>query len=175
MILYIPIPMFRYFRNDVDKRKFMAMGIAAGISAAFGAPIGGSLFAYELSKPNTFWTFSLTWRVFFSCSICTFFLNIFKAIEEGEGILIQKAGIIKLVADQYNPVLGDLPASVIIGTLSGLLGFGFIFFNTQINVLRKKHLKTKLAKIVEPLFIILLTASFFFFYPLINNKNCTDI
>jgi H+/Cl- antiporter ClcA len=77
-IIYLPLPFMRYLRNDVDKRKFMAGGIAAGVSAAFGAPIGGTLFAYEISKPNTFWTFSLTWRVFFSSSISTFFLNIWK-------------------------------------------------------------------------------------------------
>ena len=80
LILYLPFNFLKYYRNDVDKRKFIATGLASGISAAFGAPIGGSLFAYELSKPNTFWSFSLTWRVFFSCSICTFFLNIFKNI-----------------------------------------------------------------------------------------------
>ena len=35
----------------------IAAGAACGISVAFGAPIGGALFAYEISKPNTFWTF----------------------------------------------------------------------------------------------------------------------
>jgi H+/Cl- antiporter ClcA len=79
-ITYLPFSMFKYFRNDTERRKFIAIGLASGVSAAFGAPIGGSLFAYELSKPNTFWSFSLTWRVFFACSISTFFLNIFKAI-----------------------------------------------------------------------------------------------
>jgi len=56
----------------------MAVGCAAGVSCAFGAPIGGSLFAYELSKPNTFWSFSLTWKVFFASTVATFFLSIFK-------------------------------------------------------------------------------------------------
>jgi H+/Cl- antiporter ClcA len=75
---YIPIGIFKYFRNDSEKRKLMAAGVAAGVSAAFGAPIGGALFAYELSKPNTFWSFSLTWKVFFSASISTFVLSILK-------------------------------------------------------------------------------------------------
>jgi H+/Cl- antiporter ClcA len=78
MIAYIPFPVFRYFRNDFEKRKLMSAGIAAGVSAAFGAPIGGSLFAYEISKPSTFWSFSLTWKVFFAASISTFILSILK-------------------------------------------------------------------------------------------------
>lgn len=75
---YIPFGMFKYFRNDTEKRKLMSAGIAAGVSAAFGAPIGGSLFAYEISKPNTFWSFSLTWKVFFASSMATFILSILK-------------------------------------------------------------------------------------------------
>lgn len=77
-IAYLPLRIFRFFRNDIEKRKLIAAGIAAGVSAAFGAPIGGSLFAYEISKPNTFWSFSLTWKVFFASSISTFVLTILK-------------------------------------------------------------------------------------------------
>jgi H+/Cl- antiporter ClcA len=77
LTVYLPIPFMKYFRNDFEKRKFIAIGAAAGVSAAFGAPIGGSLFAFEISKPNTFWSFSLTWKVFFASSISCFFLNIF--------------------------------------------------------------------------------------------------
>jgi H+/Cl- antiporter ClcA len=84
---YIPIPIARYFRNDFEKRKLMAAGIAAGVSAAFGAPIGGSLFAYELSKPNTFWSFSLTWKVFFASTISAFTLSIFKQLYEGKDVI----------------------------------------------------------------------------------------
>lgn len=73
---YIPLDCFKYFRNDFEKRKLLAVGTAAGVSAAFGAPIGGSLFAYEISKPNTFWSFSLTWKIFFASSISTFVLSI---------------------------------------------------------------------------------------------------
>ena len=78
MTAYLPFEMFKYFRNDFEKRKLMAAGIAAGVSAAFGAPIGGSLFAYEISKPSTFWSFSLTWKVFFASTISAFTLSLLK-------------------------------------------------------------------------------------------------
>lgn len=94
---YIPLPFARYFRNDFEKRKLMAVGIASGVSAAFGAPIGGSLFAYELSKPNTFWSFSLTWKVFFASTISAFFLSVFKQIYDGSlPIVVSNKEIIKL-------------------------------------------------------------------------------
>jgi H+/Cl- antiporter ClcA len=79
----LPLKCFRYFRNDFEKRKLLAVGTAAGVSAAFGAPIGGSLFAYEISKPNTFWSFSLTWKIFFASSMSTFVLSICKQLYEG--------------------------------------------------------------------------------------------
>lgn len=94
---YLPIKITKYFRNDFEKRKLMAVGTAAGVSAAFGAPIGGSLFAYELSKPNTFWTFSLTWKVFFASTISTFVLSLFKQLWDGHyPIVVSSSEIVKL-------------------------------------------------------------------------------
>lgn len=63
------------FRNEVDKREISCAGAAAGVSAAFGSPIGGSLFVYEISRPSSFWTFDLTWKIFFCSSVSTFVLN----------------------------------------------------------------------------------------------------
>ena len=82
--LYLPLPKFEFFRNDKNKRHLIAAGTSAGVSAAFGAPIGGALFAYEISKPNTFWKFSVVWKVFFSCAIAVFTLAMLNALLDGE-------------------------------------------------------------------------------------------
>lgn len=81
--LYLPIPGFELFRNDVSKRQLIAAGTSCGVSVAFGAPIGGTLFAYEISTPNTFWKFTVIWKTFFACALATFFLGLFEAIYSG--------------------------------------------------------------------------------------------
>ena len=69
IIIYLPGFGFEFLRNDEQKRVFIAAGASAGVSCAFGAPMGGALFAYEMSKPTTFWKFQMIWKIFVSCSI----------------------------------------------------------------------------------------------------------
>lgn len=54
------------------------------MSAAFGAPIGGTLFAYEMSKPTVFWTFEMVWRTFTCCSISVVVLAILQTLASGD-------------------------------------------------------------------------------------------
>jgi len=94
-VAYLPLPCLEYFRNDVNRRELAAAGAAAGVSAAFGSPIGGSLFAYEISRPSTFWSFGLMWKTFFCSSISTFVLNILSSIRLHKDVFIVNAGLIK--------------------------------------------------------------------------------
>ena len=74
LLLYLPG--YELFRNDETKRVFIAAGASAGVAVAFGSPIGGALFCYELSKPNTFWKFMMIWKVFLSCAFATFSMGL---------------------------------------------------------------------------------------------------
>jgi H+/Cl- antiporter ClcA len=70
--LYLPIGINIPFRNDRDKRAIIAAGAGVGVSVGFGAPIGGVLFAYEICKANSFWTFTLAWKTFLATSLANF-------------------------------------------------------------------------------------------------------
>lgn len=83
LIVYIPWPDTRFLQNDEKKRVFIAAGSSAGVAVAFGAPIGGALFVYELSTPNTFWKFHMIWKVFFCCCCSCFTMAMFQGILEG--------------------------------------------------------------------------------------------
>ena len=51
------------------RRNFTTAGVAAGVAAAFNAPIGGILFAIE--DISSFWSKKLSWQTFFCCVIST--------------------------------------------------------------------------------------------------------
>lgn len=141
MVCQLPIKGFFTLRNDVIKRQMIAAGASCGVSCAFGAPIGGALFSYEISKPNTFWTFSMLWRVFASCSIATFLLGAMMSLQAGEKFSITDTGALKFgsLSDKESTLL-DLPAAIVIGVVCGLLGSLFIYVNISLGIMRKKYI-----------------------------------
>ena len=59
------------------RRNFISAGAAAGVASAFGAPVGGLLFAME--EVSSFWSMKLSWQVFFCCMISTFTTDLFNS------------------------------------------------------------------------------------------------
>ena len=138
-VAYLPLPKFNYLRNDWTKRELIAAGVSAGVSTAFGAPVGGALFAYEMSKPNTFWRFGVLWKSFFSCSLAVLILSMVrKLMTSGSANDVSAVHELKFQATFVeSPTLSTIPCAIILGIICGLLGAFFIFVNTNLNKKRK--------------------------------------
>lgn len=55
------------------RRNFISAGAGAGISSAFGSPVGGLLFAME--EVSSFWNMKLGWQTFF-CTMTSAFTTV---------------------------------------------------------------------------------------------------
>ena len=151
----------RDFRNDADSREFVSCGAAAGVSAAFGAPIGGILFSLE--EASSFWSARLTWRAFWASCVSTFTLNLFLTgylsgwKEFGN---FNVPGLITFnVSDSAGYEIWQLPAFVILGLIGGLLGSLFSALNVRLTRWRRVNVpKTSPKKrLVEVMSAVVLT------------------
>jgi chloride channel 7 len=154
----------------------IAAGGAAGVAAAFGAPIGGALFTYEISKPNTFWTFSMLWRVFFGTALAVFTLSLITSLDLHAPLGLSDTAILKFgtLSAQASSFL-DLPAAIAIGLFCGLLGTSFVWTSSTLGMYRKKYINTNFKKISEAIFFGLLTASCFYGGVYLRRDSCIPI
>ena len=167
IIAYLPIPYFLALRNDKNKRHLIAAGTSAGVAAAFGAPVGGALFTFELSKPANFWTFTVTWKVFMSCATSVFSLAIchdlmmYGEVKSVSASALAFHGSAELTA----ATVTTLPFCLLNGIICGVLGALFVKINCAICVWRKKFITKKWIKPLEAVIFVLLTVTIFFWLP----------
>ena len=170
--------LLKRFRNDHDKRDFVSAGAAAGVAAAFGAPIGGVLFALE--EAATHWSQSLTWRTFF-CALCsTATLNLCLSAIAQDGAIpghLSHPGLITFGSfldcqshEWYN--MYELGAFVVIGAASGVIGATFNELNRRLTLWRQAHLRSTRLRLLEAALVASLTAALAITLPLAV-RSCT--
>ncbi|OAD54955.1 H(+)/Cl(-) exchange transporter 7 [Eufriesea mexicana] len=140
------------------KRDFVSGGAASGVSAAFGAPIGGVLFSIE--EGASFFNQSLTWRTFFASMITTFTLNIILSTYHGRPGDLSYPGLLNL--GKFETILYqvyEIPLFMLMGAIGGLLGACWNYLNYKITCFRLKYIKKKWLKVIEVLIVAALSAT----------------
>ncbi|KAH6779281.1 Voltage-gated chloride channel family protein [Perilla frutescens var. hirtella] len=125
----------RFFKNDRDRRDLVTCGSAAGIAAAFRAPVGGVLFALE--EMASWWRGALLWRAFFTTAVVAIVLRaLIDVCMRGECGLFGKGGLIMYDVTSVNISyhLWDVPPVLLLALVGGILGSIY-------NYLLKKVLK----------------------------------
>ncbi|XP_064608888.1 H(+)/Cl(-) exchange transporter 7-like [Liolophura sinensis] len=143
---------FEFLRTDTEKRDFVAGGAAAGVAAAFGAPVGGVLFSLE--EGASFWNQALVWRIFFASMISTFTLNVVQSYVKSHPMELSSPGLInfgKFEATTYSGF--EIPIFLGMGIIGGLLGALFNHINYKLSIYRKKYIYRKWTQVIEAMIV----------------------
>lgn len=153
--------MFQYFREDHEKRDFVSGGAAAGVSAAFGAPVGGVLFSLE--EGASFWNQSLTWRMFFSSMVSTFTLNVLLSIYNGTPMDLSNPGLINFGSFEGQTYASyEIPLFCVMAIVGGLLGTLFNAINHRLCIFRMRYVRKNWLRVVEAMIVSVMSATFAF-------------
>ncbi|XP_031396611.1 chloride channel protein CLC-d isoform X1 [Punica granatum] len=162
------------FKNDRDRRDLVTCGCAAGVAAAFRAPVGGVLFALE--EVTSWWRSQLMWRVFFTSAIVAVVVRTAMGwCKSGNCGHFGSGGFIiwDISGGQEDYSFQELLPMAIIGVIGGLLGALFNQLTLYITSWRRNYLHKKgnRVKIIEACLISILTSIISFGLPLL--RKCT--
>ncbi|EHH31296.1 hypothetical protein EGK_12343 [Macaca mulatta] len=191
---------FEYFRRDTEKRDFVSAGAAAGVSAAFGAPVGGVLFSLE--EGASFWNQFLTWRIFFASMISTFTLNFVLSIYHGNMWDLSSPGLInfgrklahscgaKLLRELQDPeglqedtpscpqkmayTIHEIPVFIAMGVVGGVLGAVFNALNYWLTMFRIRYIHRPCLQVVEAMLVAAVTATVAFVL-IYSSRDCQPL
>jgi chloride channel 7 len=134
-----------HFRNDRDKRDFVAIGTATGVAVAFGAPIGGMLFTVE--EGTSFYNSSMLWRGFLATCVGVLTSHWLEQLDfDATDFARAKFGTHRdfgLYTDdeanyskQYWWYFWEVPIFAMIGCLGGYIGALFVNLNVRVTAWR---------------------------------------
>lgn len=150
-------------------RELVACGIAAGLAAGFQAPVGGLLFALEMS---TRWRHELTARTLFACAVVAF---VSQAAKEARGDSeIFNYGSLLFFQDSlhFPKPYAQLPLMAVLGLLGGFIGCMFTSLNIRLGTKRRSYTSNKKLRLLEVGIVGLLTTALRLILPLLGK--CQD-
>ncbi|XP_029432582.1 H(+)/Cl(-) exchange transporter 7-like [Rhinatrema bivittatum] len=154
---------FEYFRRDTEKRDFVSAGAAAGVSAAFGAPVGGVLFSLE--EGASFWNQLLTWRIFFASMISTFTLNFVLSIYNNKPGDLSYPGLInfgRFDTKENGYDIYEIFIFIGMGAIGGILGAIFNAANYWLTMFRIRYIHRRYLQVIEAMLMAAVTATIAF-------------
>ncbi|CAB3397413.1 unnamed protein product [Caenorhabditis bovis] len=165
--------MFKEFRNDRERRDFVSAGAAAGVAAAFGAPIGGVLFSLE--EGASFWNQNLTWRMFFSSMISSFTVSWILSWFNGRSGWLSWTGLANFgIFENKDYNIWEIPFFLLIGVIGGVLGALFNYLNTRLAEFRKRYVNSRGARLFECVLVAAISA-FLAFLTIFAIDDCQPI
>ena len=155
---------FDMFNNDFDRREFISSGAAVGLATAFGAPIGGVLYALE--ETSSFWSQRVTWRAL----LCTTFGTFTLAFFQGKGKYIGASGLLSFAGQPNAYFVWELIPFVVIAMCGGAFGALFVATYKRAEQYRQK---SDIGKLGEAAAVVLIVALVSYFAPLYLGR-CVD-
>ncbi|VDO64970.1 unnamed protein product [Onchocerca flexuosa] len=108
----------KYGSNEAKKREILSASAAAGVSVAFGAPIGGVLFSLE--EASYYFPLKTMWRSFFCALIAGIILRIMNPFGSDQTSLFHVDYSMKWTFVELIPFAG-------LGLFGGIIGSLFIW------------------------------------------------
>lgn len=171
---HLSLRWLQVFKSDRDRRDLVTCGCAAGVAAAFRAPVGGVLFALE--EVTSWWRSQLMWRVFFTSAVVAVVVRTAMGwCKSGKCGHFGSGGfIIWDTSDgQEDYSFGELLPMAVIGVIGGLLGALFNQLTLHITYWRRNYLHKNgnRVKIIEACLISVITSAISFGLPLLRKCN----
>jgi len=156
----------RYVENEAKRRELISTAAAAGVSVAFGTPLGGVLFSYE--EVSTMFPQKTMVRAFFAAVVAALCLRWWNPTGTG------KLTMFETHFDDM-PTLMEYPWFVCLGAIGGVLGAVFVHFNIKISAGRQDGtpFRQNVHIVLEVALIALVTA--LTSYPLIFTRGLSSI
>ncbi|KAF3815777.1 hypothetical protein GH733_016316 [Mirounga leonina] len=138
----------KYSKNEGKRREVLSAAAAAGVSVAFGAPIGGVLFSLE--EVSYYFPLKTLWRSFFAALVAAFTLRSINPFGNSRLVLFY--------VEYHTPwYMAELFPFILLGVFGGL--WGTLFIRCNIAWCRRRK-TTKLGKypVLEVIVVTAITA-----------------
>ncbi|KAF1765710.1 hypothetical protein GCK72_005663 [Caenorhabditis remanei] len=146
----------KYGLNEAKKREILSASAAAGVSVAFGAPIGGVLFSLE--EASYYFPLKTMWRSFFCALVAGIILRFVNPFGSNQTSLFHVDYMMKWTFIELVPF-------ALLGLFGGIIGSLFIFANIRWSRFRKNSKTLGGNPIYEVMIITLITAAISYFNP----------